>query len=77
MYLLVDHASGFIEEKNGKKYLIFDDYVNENKRLQKKFADVWDGIKNEIKAIHGGEENDYGKDYMKIKLMMTCHLTNH
>ena len=28
---------------------------------------VWDGIKNEIKAINGGEENDYGKDYIKIK----------
>ena len=26
-----------------------------------------DGIKNEIKAINGGKENDYGKDYMKIK----------
>ena len=26
-----------------------------------------DGIKIEIKAINGGKENDYGKDYMKIK----------
>ena len=26
-----------------------------------------DGIKNEIKTINGGKENDYGKDYMKIK----------
>ena len=24
-------------------------------------------IKNEIKAINGGKENDYGKDHMKIK----------
>ena len=24
-------------------------------------------VKNEIKAINGGEENNYGKDYMKIK----------
>ena len=24
-------------------------------------------IKNEIKAINGGEENNYGKDYMKTK----------
>ena len=28
---------------------------------------VWDGIKNEIKAINGDEENDQGKDYIKIK----------
>ena len=67
LYLLVNHASGYIEEKNGNKYLIFDDSVNENKALLKKYADVWDGIKNEIKAINGGEENNYGKDYMKIK----------
>ena len=65
--MLVNHASGYIEEKNGNKYLIFDDSVNENKGLLKKYADVWDGIKNEIKAINGDKENDYGKDYMKIK----------
>ena len=28
---------------------------------------VWDEIKNEIKAINGGKENNYGKDYIKIK----------
>ena len=67
LYLIVNHANGYIEEKNGNKYLIFDDSVNENKGLLKKYADVWDGIKNEIKAINGGKENDYGKDYMKIK----------
>ena len=67
LYLLVNHASEYMKEKNGNKYLIFDDSVNENKGLLKKYADVWDGIKNEIKAINGGKENDYGKDYMKIK----------
>ena len=25
------------------------------------------GTKNKFKAINGGKENDYGKDYMKIK----------
>ena len=52
-----------------KKYMevnTFDDSVNENKVLLKKYADAWDGIKNEIKEITGGKENDYGKDYMKI-----------
>ena len=66
LYLLIDHASGYIEEKNGNKYLIFDS-VDENKEVLKKYADVWDGIKNKIKAINGGKENDYEKDYMKIK----------
>ena len=66
LYLLVNHASGYIEEKNGNKYLIFDS-VDENKAVLKKYAEFWDGIKNKIKAINGGKENDYGKDYMKIK----------
>ena len=47
--------------------MIFDDSINENKGLLKKYADVWDGIKNEIKAIKASEENNYGKDYMKTK----------
>ena len=72
LHLLVNHARGYIErssteEKNGNKYLIFDDSVDENKELLKKYADVWDEIKNKIKAINGGEENDYGKHYTKIK----------
>ena len=67
LYLLVNHASAYIKEKNGNKYLLFDDSVNENKRLLKKYADVWDGIKNEIKTINGGKENDYRKYYMKFK----------
>ena len=67
LYLLVNHASGYIEEKNGNKYLIFDNSVNEKKELLKKYANVQDGIKNEIKTINGDKENDYGKDYMKTK----------
>ena len=35
LYLLVNHASRYIEEKNGNKYLIFDDSVNENKERLK------------------------------------------
>ena len=65
-YLRVGHASGYIEEKNGNKYLIFDS-LDENKEILKKYADICDGIKNKIKAINGDKEKDYGKDYMKIK----------
>ena len=35
LYLCVNHANGYIEEKNGNKYLIFDDSVYENKELLK------------------------------------------
>ena len=62
LYLQVNHAN--VEEKNGNKYLIFDDSVNENKELLNKYEDVWDGIKNKINYT---KENNYEKDYMKIK----------
>ena len=37
------------------------------KKYLKKYTEVWDGTKYEIKTLNGGEENDYGKDYTKIK----------
>ena len=36
LYLLINHASGYIEQKNGNKCLIFDDSVHANKALLKK-----------------------------------------
>ena len=42
-------------------------FTHENKELLKKYTDVWEGIKNEIKTINGGKENDYKKNYMKMK----------
>ena len=55
LHLLVNHASRYIEEENGNKYLILD-FTNENKDLLKKYSDVWNGIKNEIKTINGGKK---------------------
>ena len=65
MYLLIDHASGYIEEKNGNKYLIFDT-TDENKELLKKCNDVKNQIKDKINEINSGK-CDYEKDYLKIK----------
>ena len=67
LYLQVNHPNGYLEEKNRNKYLVFNDSVDENKELLKKYADVLNGIKNKIKAINDDEENNYEKDYMKIK----------
>ena len=50
-HLLINHKSGYIEEKNQNKYFIFDDSVNENKALLKKYAYVWDGIKTKKKMV--------------------------
>ena len=66
LYLRINHASGYIEEKNGNKYLIFDDSADEKKELLKKYKDVWNGMKNKIKEINV-VKSDYEKDYMKIK----------
>ena len=66
LYLRIGQATGYIEERNGNKYLSFGS-VDENKEVLKKYADVWDRIKNKIKAINGGKENDYEKEYMKIE----------
>ena len=64
--LCITHASGYIEEVNGNKYLIIDS-TDENKELLNKYNDVFNGIRDEIKTISGGKENDYEKDYMKIR----------
>ena len=66
MYLLVNHVSGYIEKTNANKYLIFDDSVNENKPLLKKYADVWDRIKTKSKQKMV-KRKWLRKDYTKIK----------
>ena len=65
MYLLIDHASGYIEEKGVNRHFVFDS-TDENKELLKKYNDVWNGIKNKIKEV-SSSDCDYEKDYMKIK----------
>ena len=65
LYLIIAHASGYIEEKGVNKYLVFDS-TDENKELLKKYNDVWNGIKDKIKEVNS-DECDYEKDYLKIK----------
>ena len=65
LYLLINHANGYIEEKGVIKYLIFDS-TDENKDLLKQYNNVWNGSRDKIKEI-SSSECDYEKDYMKIK----------
>ena len=65
LYLCINNASGYIEEKGVNKYLVFDS-VDENKELLKKCNDVFNGIRDKIKEINS-DECDYEKGYMKIK----------
>ena len=65
MYLIIDHAGGYIEAKEVNKSFIFDS-TDENKELLKKYNDVFNEIRNKIKKI-SSDESDYKTDYMKIK----------
>ena len=65
LYLRIDNASGYIEEKGSNKCLIFNS-TNENKQLLKKYNDVFDGLTDEIKKIDD-DCLEYTKDYTKIK----------
>ena len=66
LHLLIDEIDGFIEKKEGSKYLNIA-LINSNNEVLKRYAEVWSGIKDQIKKINNGLVEDYGKDYMKIK----------
>ena len=53
--------------------MVFDS-TDENKELLQKYNNVFNGIRNEIKTINDDKENDYEKDYMKIKFNSDNHL---
>ena len=44
LYLPIDYAKGYIEEKGVNKYLVFGSTVK-NKELRKKYNDVFNGIR--------------------------------
>ena len=64
-YLTINKVDGYIEEKNGNKYLILDS-TDKKKEVLTKYTKLWDEIKYQIKTINSGKEGEYGKDFMKI-----------
>ena len=66
LYLLISEFDGFIEEKEGSKYLNIA-LTDSNNDVLIKYAEVWRGIKDQIKKINNGSVGKYTKDYMKIK----------
>ena len=74
LYLIIGEVDGHIEEKNGSKYLVFDS-TDENRKVLEKYAELWDGIKNEIKTINGGKEGEYSKIFKKIKFDTNYNLS--
>ena len=53
---------GHFEQKNQIKYIVLDD-IDENKEVLKKYEEVSEGIKKEIKTINSGKKIEYGKDF--------------
>ena len=54
LYLMINEMIGRFEEKNENKYVVLDD-VDENKKVSKKYQEVWESVKKEIGTINGGE----------------------
>ena len=60
LYLRIDNAIGYIEEINEDKYLVFD-VSDENKKLLKRYDDVFNGIMSKVKEIDD-DWLEYSKD---------------
>ena len=73
LYLMINEIIGHFEEKNENKYLVQVD-VDENKRVSKKYEEVWEGVKKEIETINGGKKLNMEKIFKKLglSLMMAC-----
>ena len=65
LYLLISELDGFIEEKEGRKYLNISLIFNNNDVLVK-LAVVWREIKDQVKKINNGSVCEYAENYMKI-----------
>ena len=73
LYFLINHANVYIKQKEMEINTWFLTI------LVMKYNEVWDEIKNKIKTINSGEwnsveENDYEKDFIKIKFNLNDDL---
>ena len=66
LYLTIKELDGFIDEKNGNKYLNIT-LTDSNNDVLIKYAKVWSGVKDQIKKVGNDLIFEYDKDYMKIK----------
>ena len=66
LYLMINRIDGFIEEKNGDKYLIIA-LTDRSSEVLRKYSEVWHGIRDCIRKIDNSELGEYNKDLMKIQ----------
>ena len=65
LYLLIRELDGFFDENEGNKYL---NITLTDSNVLIKYAEVWSGIKDQIKKVNNDSVGEYDKDYMKINL---------
>ena len=63
---MINRIDGFIEEKNGDKYLNIS-VAKINKEVLEKYSEVWNGIKVCIEKVNDSKVGKYSKGHMKIK----------
>ena len=68
LYLFIGELYGFIDEKNGNKYLNISLTDDNNNDVLIKYTQVWSGIKDQIKKINNDSVSELDKDYMKVKI---------
>ena len=73
LYLLIEEVDGYVEEKEGSKYLNID-FTDSNNEVLKKYAEVWSAIKDCIAKINDNKSRECGKDYIKIKFNSNNYL---
>ena len=66
LQFIIGEVDGYIEKKNGNKYLTFA-FTDKNKEVLEKCTKFWDEIKYLIKTINGSKAGEPEKDFMKIK----------
>ena len=63
---MIDKMIVTLKKKSGNEYLVLDD-IDEYKQVSKKYEEVWDRIRKEIKTINGSKKVEYEKDLKKIR----------
>ena len=67
LYFIVDKLDGFIEEKEGKRYLSFA-FTDNNKKIIEKYAELWNELKKQIERIDN-KQGGNGKVLMKTSII--------
>ena len=71
LYLIFNNVDAYIEynpteDDSESKCLVFP-FTGKNKKVSENYAELWDEVKDQIKAISGDNPIVYGKDFIKTR----------